>query len=74
MKSGHLVFGNVVSINPDVLSGTPVFNGTRVPVQIFIDYVKQHIPLDEFYEGFPTVTREHTEKLMEIISEPSLSS
>ncbi len=73
MKSGHLVFGNVVSVDPDVLGGTPVFNGTRVPVQIFIDYVKEHIPLEEFYDGFPTVSKDQTDKLLEIISEPSLT-
>jgi len=73
MESRHLVFGNVVSIDPQVLGGTPVFNGTRVPIQIFIDYMKQNIALEEFYEGFPTVTKEQTEKLMKIISEPSLT-
>lgn len=38
--------------------GTPVFAGTRVPVQTFLDYLEAGETIDEFLEGFPTVTRE----------------
>jgi uncharacterized protein (DUF433 family) len=48
----------VVTISPDVMSGTPVFYGTRVPVQTLLDYLKAGDSIDEFLEGFPTVTRE----------------
>ena len=48
----------VVTISPDVMSGTPVFCGTRVPVQNLVDYLKAGDSIDEFLEGFPTVTRE----------------
>ena len=49
---------SVVSIDPEIMSGTPCFRGTRVPVQTLIDYLEAGDPLDEFLEGFPTVTRE----------------
>jgi len=48
----------IITISPDVLGGTPVFGGTRVPVQTLLDYLKGGDSIDEFLEGFPTVTRE----------------
>ena len=48
----------VVTVSPDVMSGTPVFRGTRVPVQNLVDYLKAGDSIDEFLEGFPSVTRE----------------
>ena len=47
----------VVVRDPDILSGTPVFTGTRVPVQNFVDYLAAGDDLDEFLADFPTVTR-----------------
>ncbi|MBI4486536.1 MAG: DUF433 domain-containing protein [Acidobacteria bacterium] len=48
----------VVHSDPDVLGGTPVFVGTRVPFQTLIDYLAAGQPLSEFLEDFPTVTQE----------------
>jgi uncharacterized protein (DUF433 family) len=48
----------IVSCSPDVLGGTPVFNGTRVPVQTLLDYLEAGETIDDFLAGFPTVTRE----------------
>jgi uncharacterized protein (DUF433 family) len=48
----------VVSRNPEVMGGTPVFRGTRVPVQTLIEYLEAGETIDEFLEGFPSVTRE----------------
>jgi uncharacterized protein (DUF433 family) len=48
----------VVTVSADVMSGTPVFRGTRVPVQNLVDYLKAGDSIDEFLDGFPTVTRE----------------
>lgn len=48
----------IVTCSPDVMSGTPVFAGTRVPVQTLIDYLEGGETIDDFLEGFPTVTRE----------------
>ena len=44
--------------DPDILGGTPVFRGTRVPVQNLLDYLVAGRPLDYFLEGFPSVSRE----------------
>jgi uncharacterized protein (DUF433 family) len=49
---------SVVHSDPDVLGGTPVFRGTRVPLQAFLDYVEGGQTLDEFLSDFPTVSRE----------------
>ena len=49
----------VVHSDPDIMSGTPVFVGTRVPFQTLIDYLEAGQPLSEFLEDFPTVSKEH---------------
>ena len=48
----------VVSCNREVMGGTPVFAGTRVPVQTLLDYLQAGDSIDEFLEGFPSVSRE----------------
>lgn len=48
----------VVSISKDVMGGTPVFAGTRVPIQTLMDFLKAGDSIDDFVEGFPTVSRE----------------
>ncbi len=49
---------SVVHSDPDILGGTPVFVGTRVPVQALIDYIEGGHSLNEFLDDFPTVARE----------------
>jgi len=49
---------NVIVRDPDVLGGTPVFRGTRVPFQALLDYLEGGQTLDEFLDDFPTVSRE----------------
>lgn len=51
-------YTQVVHSDPDILGGTPVFVGTRVPVQAFIDYLEGGHSLDEFLDDFPSVSRE----------------
>jgi uncharacterized protein (DUF433 family) len=48
----------VIHIDPEILGGTPVFVGTRVPFQALIDYLEGGHPLDEFVENFSSVSRE----------------
>jgi uncharacterized protein (DUF433 family) len=55
----------IVTCSPDVLGGTPVFAGTRVPVQTLIDYLEGNETIDDFLEGFPTVTREQVVAFLE---------
>ena len=55
----------LISCSPDVLGGTPVFAGTRVPVQTLIDYLEGEETIDDFLQGFPTVTREQVITFLE---------
>ncbi len=48
---------SVVSRNPDVMGGAAVFAGTRVPVQTLLDHIEAGETIDDFLEGFPSVTR-----------------
>lgn len=59
----------IVSRDPSVASGALVFTGTRVPVQILVDYLKAGETLDRFLEGFPTVNREQAEAFLEMAVE-----
>ena len=47
----------VVARDPEVMGGAPVFPGTRVPVQTLLDYIEAGETIDDFLEGFPSVTR-----------------
>ena len=47
-----------ILVDPEILSGTPVFAGTRVPIHTLIDYLKAGDRVDDFLEDFPTVTRD----------------
>jgi len=49
---------SVITRDPDVLGGTPVFRGTRVPFQALLDYLEGGQTLDDFLDDFPTVTRD----------------
>ena len=58
--------GEVIVKDPDVLGGTPVFRGTRVPFQALLDYLEGGQNLDEFIDDFPTVTREAAVSALEL--------
>ncbi|MGA3308583.1 MAG: DUF433 domain-containing protein [Xanthobacteraceae bacterium] len=55
----------VVCRDPEVMGGTAVFCGTRVPVQTFIEYLEAGESIDQFLEGFPSVTREQVIAFLE---------
>ena len=56
---------NVITPAPEVMGGTAVFAGTRVPVQTLLDYIEAGDSIDHFLAGFPTVTREHVVAFLE---------
>lgn len=56
----------LITTSPDRLSGTPVFGGTRVPVQTLIDYLESGDTLDAFLRDFPSVTRQHAVAVLEV--------
>jgi uncharacterized protein (DUF433 family) len=60
---------NVIHSDPDILGGTPVFVGTRVPMKTLLDYLEAGEPLDEFLDHFPSVTREQAIGALELAKE-----
>ena len=56
----------IISCDEEVMGGTPVFAGTRVPVESLIAHLKAGDRLDDFLEGFPTVSREQAEAFLEL--------
>ncbi|MBW8875887.1 MAG: DUF433 domain-containing protein [Acidobacteria bacterium] len=64
----------LITASPERLSGTPVFAGTRVPVQTLIDYLEAGDPLDSFLEDFPSVTREHAVAVLELAKSALLAN
>jgi len=60
---------NVVHSDPEILGGTPVFVGTRVPAQTLFDYLEGGETLDEFLRQFPSVTREQAFSALEMARE-----
>lgn len=63
----------VVHSDPEIMSGTPVFIGTRVPFQTLIDYLEAGQPLPEFLEDFPTVSKEQAIAALEQAKEALLA-
>jgi uncharacterized protein (DUF433 family) len=55
--------------DPEIMGGTPVFLGTRVPVQTLVDYLEAGDPLDEFLEDFPSVSRDQAIAVLELAKE-----
>ena len=56
---------SIISRNPEVMGGSPVFQGTRVPVQTLLDYLEGGETIDDFLEGFPSVSREQVIAFLE---------
>ena len=63
-----------ISTAPEVLGGTPVFAGTRVPVQTLLDYLKAGESIDDFLDGFPSVSRDQVIAFLEMATERLLES
>ena len=55
----------IITASPDVMGGTPVFAKTRVPVQTLLDYIKAGETIDDFLDGFPTVSKEQVIEFLE---------
>ncbi|MBX2898582.1 MAG: DUF433 domain-containing protein [Cyclobacteriaceae bacterium] len=55
-----------ITIDKEILSGNPVFKGTRVPVQSLFDHLEHGVSLDEFLNDFPTVSKSHAIGVLEI--------
>jgi len=60
---------HVIHSDPDILGGTPVFIGTRVPIKILLDYLEAGDSLGEFLDHFPSVSREQAVAALELAKE-----
>lgn len=59
-------FHQLITIDNDILGGQPVFKGTRVPVESLFDHLEAGVPLDEFLDDFPTVSKEQAIALLAV--------
>jgi len=59
----------IVHSDPDILGGTPVFIGTRVPIKILLDYLEAGDSLNEFLDHFPSVSRQQAIAVLELAKE-----
>ncbi|HEX8493901.1 MAG TPA: DUF433 domain-containing protein [Pyrinomonadaceae bacterium] len=64
---------SLIQRSEDVLGGTPVFSGTRVPIQTLFDYLEGGDTLDEFLDDFPSVSREHALNVLKRMKESFLA-
>ena len=64
---------DLITIDPDILGGSPVFKGTRVPVKTLFEYLENDYSLEEFLECFPSVTRELACRVLERSEQALLS-
>ena len=60
-----MLLKEVINIDKDIMHGTPVFRNTRVPVQILFDHLEES-SLEEFLKGFPSVSRQQAENVIEL--------
>jgi len=65
---------NPISVNPNIMSGTPCFAGTRVPVKGLFDWLEDNYTIDQFLENFPSVTREQVQAVLELASQKLLAT
>lgn len=64
--------GQLIERSDEILGGTPVFSGTRVPVKTLIDYLEANDRLDDFLNDFPTVSHEQATALLEMLKKSLL--
>ena len=67
------LLNDVVWVDPARMSGEPCFKGTRVPVQALIDHIEGNSTLDQFLEGFPSVSREQAIRFIELAKDNLLA-
>jgi uncharacterized protein (DUF433 family) len=60
---------SLIEVNPNKMSGTPVFRGTRVPIQNLFDCIEEGETIDQFIDQFPSVTREQVNGVLELSKE-----
>ena len=64
----------LIERDPDILGGVPVFAGTRVPIRALVEHLQDDGTLNDFLEGFPTVTREQAVAVLELLKEEPVAT
>lgn len=72
-KRKTIVVDSVITSDDEILSGTPVFKSTRVPIKNLIDYLEAGDSLDEFLDDFPSVSRDQAIQMLELAKEMLLT-
>lgn len=68
-----VLLNEVVWVDPERMSGEPCFKGTRVPVQALIDHIEGNSTLEDFLDGFPSVTRQQAIQFIELAKDNLLA-
>lgn len=66
-KSQKLIAMKIINVDAEIMGGTPVFAGTRVPVKILFEYLESGETVEEFIDNFPSVNRQQVTGLMELV-------
>ena len=72
-KQKTMTVDNLITCDAEIMSGTPVFKNTRVPIKNLIDYLESGETLDEFLEDFPSVNRDQAVRVLELAKEMLLT-
>ena len=64
---------DLITVDPEILGGAPVFKGTRVPIKTLFEYIENDYSVEEFLECFPSVSRDLVNKVLERSEEALLS-
>ena len=60
---------DIINIDPEIMAGTPVFRGTRVPIQHLLDHLENNATIDEFLAGFPSVSKDQAIAFIHLMSQ-----
>ena len=74
MNNNNVIIDDLINIDPETMGGTPVFKGTRVPIQTFVDHITHDVSIEEFLDDFPTVKKTQAIMLLKRITFPKLPS
>jgi uncharacterized protein (DUF433 family) len=72
LSNTHMTEKTLIHCSDEILGGTPVFAGTRVPVQTLLDYLAEGDSLIEFLDDFPAVSRQHAVKVLEALENTTI--
>lgn len=72
-EAKFLMMEKIINVDKEILGGTPVFMGTRVPVKNLFDYLEEGEPVSEFLKDFPSVKKEQVDEVLKIAQQLLIS-